>query len=387
MMSVEFRMGHQDHHKVEDFLASSSSDGVGAIALHSSAAKHQVAAAEAARAAGLDVLYDPRTERLAHPGYGLEKIPGYTGTPYTLDVLARSPEARATLVDSVVATHPDLTTLVTPPAFFSGDEASVLLNLALAEDTRLATDKDVRPVLTLGSRVGVGLIRQAAEEYANAGFTKIEIRISPLGGENDGIPKIKNAFRMLDHFTDAGFSVTLGQSGNIGQAAVALGHAEHYSVGVGQLESVNHAQIVQRQSKPPALDDEGKRKGGGGWEGVYLPGIALTVSKKVGTALLGHTGIRTRIGCRLGSCASSIMGPLSDHRTHYLHSRAAEMERMLAQPPAWRSKGEIDRLVRAVELRRLINDKYHIPGTPELKTRTLESIIGEIEANRATAVA
>lgn len=386
-MSVEFRMGHQDHHKVEDFLASNSSGGVGAIALHSSAAKHQLAASEAARAAGLDVLYDPRTERLAYPGYGLEKIPGYTGAPYPLDVLARSPEAREKLVDAVVTAHPDLTTIVTPPAFFAGDEASVLLNLALAEATRLATDKDVRPVLTLGSRVGAGLVRQAAEEYANAGFTQIEIRISPLGGENDGVPKIKKAFRMLDQFTDAGLNVTLGQSGNIGQAAVALGHAEHYSVGIGQLESVNHASIVQRQSKPPILDDEGKKKGGGGWEGVYLPGIALTVSKKVGADLLGHTGIRTRIGCRIGSCASSIVGPLSDHRTHYLHSRAAEMEKILAQPRAWRSKGEIDRLVRAVELRKMINDKYRTPGTPELKTRTLTSIIGEIESDQATAVA
>ena len=213
------------------------------------------------------------------------------------------------------------------------------------------------------------------------------MRFSPLGGENDGIRKIKSVFKHLDIFKNLGFDVTLGQSGNIGQAAVALGHADHYSVGVGQLEQVNHAQIVQRQSKPPKTDENGKKIGGGTWEGIYLPGLALTVSKAVGTALLGHTDIRTRIGCRIGPCARSVMGPLDDPRSHYLHSRAAEMEKILSQPPAWRSKSEIDRLARAVELRQLINKKYLTADDTQLKTRTLESIIGEIEAERAAAVA
>jgi hypothetical protein len=385
-MSVEFRLGNGDHLKVEDFLAQHPS-GVGAIALHATGAKHQVPAAEAAVDAGIAVTYDPRSERLAFPGYGLEKIPGYVGAPYDLAVLAAKPDRREDLVAAVVEAHPDITTFVTPPSFFVEDARVALLNLALAEATRAASDKPIRPIVTFGSRTTEAVIREVAEEYAKAGFQAVDVRFSPLGGENDGIRKIKGVFKHLDIFKNLGFEVTLGQSGNIGQAAVALGHADHYSVGVGQLEQVNHAQIVQRQSKPPKVDENGKKIGGGSWEGIYLPGLALTVSKAVGTSLLGHTDIRTRIGCRIGSCARSVMGPLDDSRSHYLHSRAAEMEKILSQPPAWRSKSEIDRLARAVELRQLINKKYLGANDTQLKTRTLESIIGEIEAERAAAVA
>ncbi|PZT91583.1 MAG: hypothetical protein DI630_29340 [Gordonia sp. (in: high G+C Gram-positive bacteria)] len=384
-MTVEFRMGHQDHNKVEDFLSRKSA-GVGAIAMHSSAARHQIAAAEAAREAGVDVLYDPRTERLSQGGYGLEKIPGYLPTPYDLETLARSHDDRAVLVDAVLTAHPEVTTLITPPSFFTDCESTALLNLALAETARLGSDKPVRPTITLSTRLGINLVRQIAREYSAARFEQIDVRFSPLGGENDGLRKIKAAFKALRAFKEQGLEVTLGQSGNIGQAAVALGHADHYSVGIGQWESVNHAQTIQRQSKPPKLDSEGKRIGGA-WEGVYLPGLAMTVSKKVGEALLGHSDVRTRVGCRVDGCATSIKGPLSEHRTHYLHSRAAEMENLMLQPPTWRAKSEMDRITRAIELRQLINRKYRSPQVPELKTRTLESLLGEGEAERAVAVA
>jgi len=45
-MGVEFRLGGQDHNKVEDFLAQRPS-GIHAITLDTKAAKHQQAAAEA----------------------------------------------------------------------------------------------------------------------------------------------------------------------------------------------------------------------------------------------------------------------------------------------------------------------------------------------------
>jgi hypothetical protein len=51
-MGVEFRLGGQDHNKVEDFLAHHPS-GVHAIVLDTKAAKHQQAAAEAAVDAGV----------------------------------------------------------------------------------------------------------------------------------------------------------------------------------------------------------------------------------------------------------------------------------------------------------------------------------------------
>lgn len=374
-MGIEFRLGYNNHLKVEDFLTRSSS-AVSAIALHSSGAGHQGAVAETAREVGISVTFDPRTERLASSGYGLEKIPGYLGAPYDLSVLASTPDARARLVAAVLEAHPTATTLVTPPSFVVASPETALLNLALAETARAETGTPVRPVITFGSRCSQVLVSEVAAEYARARFTAVDVRFSPLGGEKESIRKIRTVFKNLDVFKTYGMEVTLGQSGNIGQAAVALGHADHYSVGIGQLELVNHARTINQQSKPPEVNADGKKVRRPTQEGVYLPGLALTVSRATGAALLGHTDIRTRIGCRTGACASSILGPLDDNRGHYLHARALEMEHLLSQPAAWRVKSETDRLTRALELRKLINRKYLTKGESPINTRTLESILG-----------
>ena len=256
-MSVEFQLDHQDHHKVEDFLARQSA-GVSAIILHTKAAKHQAAAAEAALTAGLEVLYDPRTERLEHPGLTLGGLPGYTGEPCDLDRLAASIDERQRLVDAVVTAHPDVVTMVTPPHFVVRDRRGAHLNLALAEAARHASSKRVRPVLTLKSRLSQELAQEIAEIYAAAGFTEIDLRFTPLGSENDGIPKIRSAFATARLFREVGMRVVLGRSGNIGQTAFALGHADGFSVGVGQMERVDHAADVSRQKRPPKLDADGK---------------------------------------------------------------------------------------------------------------------------------
>ncbi len=384
-MSVEFQLGYQDHLKVEDFLARQSK-GVGAISLHPKAASHQKAAAEAAKDAGLEVLFDPRTERLTHPGNSHEGLPAYAGQLYNLDALASDITARQVLADVVLAAHPDTTTIVTPPYFLISDERTAQLNLALAEATKLVTDMRVRPVLMLRSRYSQAGAASLIKDYAEAGFTEIDLRFTPLGGENDSIQKIRSAFAIADLARAAGFRIVLGRSGNIGQAAFALGHVDAYSVGIGEMEHIDHSADLSRQNRPVTLDENGHKKGGR-WEGVYLPGLAITVSKKRAKELLGHSDIRTRLGCRIDSCANSLLGPTTDHKGHYLHARAAEMAALIDTPAAWRAKTETDRLRRAIELRDLINAKYRGVGDPPLKTRTLRSLVDGIEEERATAVA
>jgi hypothetical protein len=384
-MSVEFQLDHQDHPKVEDFLARDSR-GIGAITLHPKAAAHQQAAAEAAIAAGVEVLYDPRTERLEHDGFTINGLPGFNGTPYDVNVLAANLDARQALVEQIIAAHPAITTIVTPPHFYVADARGANLNLALAEATKLMTEKKVRPVFLVRARFSSDLLKQIAKEYVAAGFNEIDLRISPLGGENDGIAKIRSTFAIADIFRSAGLRVVLGRSGNVGQAAFALGHVDAYSVGLGQMEHTNHAADISRQKRPPKLDENGK-KTGGVWQGVYLPGIAATVSMKRARQLLGHSDVRSRLGCRIDACANSLLGPINDHRSHYLHARANDMGKLLDTPVAWRAKLETDRLQRAVELRELVNESYRSKGEPLLQTRTLHSLLDGIEQERISAVA
>lgn len=192
---------------------------------------------------------------------------------------------------------------------------------------------------------------------------------TPLGGDDESVAKIRSVFAIADAFTQAGIDVVLGQSGNIGHTAVALGHVAHYSVGVGLRERVDHAAAISRQKAPDKLiDSEEQGNRCGAVAGIYLPGPAATLGRRAGARLLGNTDIRTRIGCRIGKCGQSVNGPAADPREHYLPARAAEMATMLDKPAPWRATGEIDRLRHAAELRDLINSRYLTAEVRPLKT-------------------
>ena len=378
-MGIEFRLGGQDHKKVEDFLANDPS-GVSAIVLDTKGAKHQRAAAEAAREAGLAVYFDPATERLTAPGFDLPTLAYNPSVPFDVDQLAHDHHARATLVAGVIHAHPEFVTAITPPHFFVRDERTANLNVDLAERTLHEHGPAVRATVVLASRYPLAAAADLAREYYRAGVRELELRISPLGGEDEGVRKIRTAFALLHAFTDAGLAVTAGLSGNIGQVALALGHAGHYSVGIGMRERVDHAAAISRQKQPPRAG--GPEDGGGPIAGIYLPGPVLTVSRKVGAAFLANTDIRTRVGCRLGACGSSVNGPVNDPRAHYLHARAAEVDRLLAAPARWRAGIEVDRLTRARDLRLMINGKYQSDDGPGLPVRTLNSLLEDIAIER-----
>lgn len=386
-MGVGFHLGYTDQHKVEDFIARGVR-GVDSITLHAKSARYQRAAAEAAREAGIDVLYDPRTERMADldPEGQLTGLAAFAGQ-LDIDALASSGRLRSELVDRVLHAHPPQVTIVTPPGFFVDSERTARLAVDLAEATRLVTELPVRPVLFLSSRLSSGNQATLAGELVAAGIQEVDLRVSPFSGENDSVRKIRQTFATVDRFRDAGLSITLGHSGNIGQVAVALGHATGYSVGIGQNEHVDFKGTLRRQVNPPKKkrDEYGKAVGGGSWEGIYLPGLAVTVSRRVGEALLDHSDIRTRIGCRIDDCAAALKGPLNNSKVHYLHARAAEMEALESRPQQWRAKIETDRLTRALELRTLINEKYRRDGEAVLKTRTLASLLDGIREEQAAA--
>lgn len=385
-MGIEFHVARGDHLKVEDFLARDH-DGVVAIILDAKSASYQENLADLALAEGVDVLLDPRTDRLEHPGLRLEQLPGYRPDGYDLGVLAARLDMKQRLTESVLAAQDGLVSIVTPAYFFGEDERSMNLNLDLAEVAKASTDLPVRPIVALRSRTPRQRIVELAEEYARAGFNQVDLRFSPLGGEGDSIAKVRMAFEAANAFRRNGIRVTLGHSGNLGQVAFALGHVSAFSVGIGIGERVNLAGEYARQNKPPRVDSEGKVRGGQ-FAGVYLAGLAATLAKGRAAALLEHSDIRTRIGrCRIGACTNSVTGPTSDYRLHYLHAKAAEVAFLQNTPDAWRAEAEVKRLRRALELRTIVNRDYMKRGESLLKTRTLESLIDEIGELRKEAVA
>jgi hypothetical protein len=250
-MGIQFRLGPGDHKPVEDFLARDYG-GTTAITLDTKAARRQQDAAAAAIDAGLHVYWEPATERLTTTGYGLDKYPLWIGSPYDTEGLSTDARRRQRLVEATLDAHPSAVTHLTAPHFYVTNDRAAHLNVDLAERTRLrSTTKPTRAVLTISTLALGHLSVDLPAEYAAAGIDTIEIRLSPFGGDDESLRKIRKAFGFLHDFRERGVHVTLGQSGNIGQTALALGYADAYSVGVGMLEKVNHAQTLARYRRKP----------------------------------------------------------------------------------------------------------------------------------------
>ena len=201
-MPIEFRLGHQDHKKVEDFLASAPA-GVGAITLDTKAAAHQEGAAEAARDAGVAVLFEPATERLCDPGFDLPGLSYSPAQPYDLDSLVSSPEARRRLVEQVIESHPDFATVVTVPHFFVTDERTSLLNIDLAEATAQQSGVPTRATLVIAREYAAknGIDNPRWHLLTGSKATIYDLaRRSYFAEEEPGFTKDSTEFLHTEHF-------------------------------------------------------------------------------------------------------------------------------------------------------------------------------------------
>ena len=376
-MCVEFRVGRTDHRVVEDFLSEQPS-GVGAIVLEAANLSFQGVIAEAASAAHVEVLVDPLTERLVIEGYSPKGLDYADKYPLDLARLRRMP-AQAELMERVLAVQIDCATMLVPPHFYAESIDVLELDVALAGLTAQAARSAKKPVrAVLAARRELLAEQQVsdriAREYRRAGIESIELRLSPLGGEEDGARKVASALAIVDAFRAAELKVTLGLQGNLGQTALALGLVDSYSVGVGIREHFNFSSSMSQQRRAKS----GGKRPFGRSAGVFLPIAGVTVQRAVARELYSDKTIRSRLACTLGRCATNIDGPVNDPRGHYLHARAALVESTLGYPERWRATQERDRLERAIDFRETLNKNYLAPPQ-ELKTRTIRALASEID--------
>lgn len=386
-MGVEFRLGRDDHLKVEDFLEARP-EGVHAVAIEAKNIDRQANVIDAAKAAGVEVLVEPLTERLAEehfePG-ALEYANEYPIRPESLLSLSR----KAELVERVAQHQVDIATILTAPHFYAEDERLLDLNVAMAAMTVQAYGKSlpVRAILCAKAKffTDVQVASRIAAAYTDAGVASLEVRLSPFGGENEGASKVRTAFAALERVHQSGVEIIFGYQGNIGQTALALGLVDHYSAGIGYRERYNHAAEVSRQRQLHSLKERGslQERARGPSAGVYLPGAGITVSRKTAQFLYKDSAIRSKLACHIAGCGKRIDMPATDPRTHYMHSKAESAHQLLSRPPSWRPTLERDRLAAAAELRTMLN-AHHLPAeAPRLSTRTLDSLIIQID-NRIT---
>jgi hypothetical protein len=234
----------------------------------------------------------------------------------------------------------------------------------------------VRPILAVGSRFVHRHAARIAQGYRAAGVGRLELRVSPLGGENVGPTSLRRVFQALEVFREHHVAVVLGASGTIGFTAVALGLADAFTTGVGYRERYDHkaAMAIQRR----LADDDDDQQPFGPSARVYLAAADALIPRQTAASLYANTSIRSRVGCRHGRCSAALDGPLHDPRGHYLHARTAHVVELLDRPSAWRPMGTRDQLVNARDFRRQLW-QYLPAGADIPKGRTLDSLIGELD--------
>jgi hypothetical protein len=150
----------------------------------------------------------------------------------------------------------------------------------LARRTLVASPLGLRAVL-MASReylVKGDTAKRLAACYAAAGIESVDLRLSPLGGEDESVRKVRSALEIVRVFRDGGLQVHLGYQGHLGQTALALGLVEGFSVGVGMREQINHASAIARQAHPRD-DDELAGVNRGALAGVHLSEAAATIPR------------------------------------------------------------------------------------------------------------
>jgi len=212
-MGVQIRVGYNDHQLLADFLANDAT-GVSAITIDAKLADRHRPAMEAARDAGVPVLVETLTDRLAFVGYDpgpLDYVDSYPINPASLDTLT----ARAQFVESVVEPQAAIgLKTVTAPHFYADSPTDLRTNVELARLTahEYGADHHVRAVCAVSRSVlaDSNQGREAASLYGQAGISGIELRLSPLGGPRESLQKIKATFDTLRAFGEFNVPVTLG---------------------------------------------------------------------------------------------------------------------------------------------------------------------------------
>jgi len=381
-MGLEIRVGRLDH-KVAEVFATEEPRGLDALVFEASNVRFQTVCMEAAAAHGVARLVEPLTERLVEPGYKVDALDYWDTYPVSPSEF-RKASRQAEFVERVVGTQPDLVSELVAPHFFADGPETLELNQALAGMTVQAfrsSGKPVRAILSLPRAMfaDIDFVRNVAGAYRAIGIHSIDLRLSPLGGEDDGPQKIESALQILEMFRTEGPPTILGYQGEIGHTALALGLVRGYSTGIGFREGFNHSLAMNRQRR--SQSQTGFR---GVTPGVHLPVADVTVQRALANALYNDPSIQTRLACSLGACARDLHAPTKHPRPHFLHSRTARVGDLLQYPEPWRATAERNRLLGATEFRQKLNE-HHIPTygdsvkTRRIPTRTIASLIAAID--------
>jgi hypothetical protein len=377
-MGVLLSLGRDDHRVVEDFIASGAGEIAGIHVTASNRARHREVF-DAAIDADIEVLIDLQTEKSVVPDGPLTTVPYLDhDVPFDVERLSKL-AARSALVEAVADRQHALgASVVVPPHFYVSDEESLELwtDLNMLTASHIRDSVRIQPVIAgqLRFLASIEGRQQLIRGLRQVGSRSGELRLSPLGGGNDGPRKISHVFSLLDDLRASSIGARVAWIGGIGHSVFAIGLASDFVTGIGYRERFNFRSSVSSKTQKTGAEP---LKPFGAQSGVYLPSAGVTVPRKSARALYDHRTLKGKLVCSLGRCADGHDGPARFPREHFVHSMAGFVETVNALPSAWRGQNEVDRLERAVGLVEFIND-CAIDGVRLLPSRTLRCLLTSV---------
>jgi hypothetical protein len=188
-----------------------------------------------------------------------------------------------------------------------------------------------RPMLAT-AYPGIAVLRgrySVFERLADRSWAGVYVQPLQLDTKRDGVEKLVAYVRFLLQGQQSGLHVIAGRPGAFGLLLGAFG-IDLFDCGLGGGDSFS----LSRLDRPRLRDETGQLRGGRA-RPVYLRPLMSALRASDAGQLLDSPAIRSQLACDVGECRfGGYRYAVEDPRTHFFHSRQAELRALRDQRTA-----------------------------------------------------
>lgn len=331
------RPGHRDGALLAKLITQGFDVGTG-IVLDPALTDRTVELRDAARAAGIELVADPRSVELSMPGgfarSSISSLPWAGGSPHTYADLKHSGGDELCRSIAVHVVETGVSAVLAPTHFLDSVPDWLSLDSHLARKLRSELDSlgadqvaiyyplvSTLRALSNGrstERIAAGLSMLAREGVIDA----VWLRLHPFGTSSAGPINLRRYILLAQDLAAIGLPLVGEKTGTVGLVLLAFN-------AVGAIESsITYGDRFDVR----ALQRPSDGKGFIPPPRVYLSNIGALVKKSTAEALLDKPILRGRHSCQSACCPRGYRDMLDDPRRHFVVSRSLEVARISKVP-------------------------------------------------------
>lgn len=183
-----------------------------------------------------------------------------------------------------------------------------------------------------------------------------------LNPKSDSVERLAAYANFLRCAAEYAIPTIAGRVGAFGILLEAIGVAA-FDSGLAQRESFDLRSLVRARKR-----DKSGRQSGGRQRRVYVRQLLTTVADVQAKILLSDPSLRAEFACGLGPCRFAIEAQIERYKTHFFHSRIAELEDLRSLPTREMRVAYVDRLLeRAIEKAAHVNRLLESKGASRIQ--------------------